>query len=317
MNEVSFDKYYPIIEFNGDSLICQKSLNSIKSHYGIGDMAISNFNEENFDVLAVINSANQFSFFDEMRLVAIYNIERALTKNEQEAFNNYVKNPNKNAIIAIINSYGFNSFDFVKDRYFVNCKADNAYSFSFIKKEFEKQGKQIGQQEIKMLADYCLNNMTKISLEISKICSYMYDEKIVTANIINKLVTPDEEIKVFELVDALSRKDIKTAQSIIYSLQQQNEPFTKTLGLIAGHFRRLFFSKINKDKSNSMLASELGCKEFAITKAKQQAENFTARELKNIENLILETDYNIKNGKMTAENAMYYLIFSISNKKTD
>ncbi|MBO7526839.1 MAG: TraM recognition domain-containing protein, partial [Clostridia bacterium] len=124
---------------------------------------------------------------------------------------------------------------------------------------------------------------------------------------------PKREIKVFDLVDALSKRDIKKAHQILYGMQRQNEPIIKTLGLIAGHFRRLFFSKINKNKTNAELATQLGCKEYAISKAKQQAELFTASQLKNIENLILETDYNIKSGNMAQENGLYYLIFSIVN----
>ena len=53
----------------------------------------------------------------------------------------------------------------------------------------------------------------------------------------------------------------------------------------------------------------------AITKAKQQASNFTAIALKKIIELILNVDYMIKSGQMSAENAIHYLIFSIMEIK--
>ena len=59
----------------------------------------------------------------------------------------------------------------------------------------------------------------------------------------------------------------------------------------------------------------LGCKEFAITKAKEQGAKYSAKQLKDIQELILETDYNIKSGIMSQENALYYLIFAIVNMK--
>ena len=313
MQEIDFKVQYLIYELNGDALICQKTLTKIKEHYAIKEMSISEFNDENFEALSVINSANQFSFFDDKRLIVINNIEKALTKDEQAIFNSYTKNPNKNAIIVIVNSYGYNAFEFIKDKKVIDCMADNFYSYNYIKNEFEKRGKKIQQPEIKLLADYCMNDMVKIELEISKICAYMQDYSEVTKQIIENLVVKNEEIKVFDLVDALSKRDIKKAHQILYGMQRQNEPIIKTLGLIAGHFRRLFFSKINKNKTNAELATQLGCKEYAISKAKQQAELFTASQLKNIENLILETDYNIKSGNMAQENGLYYLIFSIVN----
>ena len=313
MREIDFSADYPIYELSGDALICEKALLKIKEHYGIGEMSTSVFNEENFDLQAIINSANQFSFFDEKRLVVIKNIENALTKDEQMAFNQYIGNPNQNAIIVIVNTCNSNAFDFIKDKKVIDCKADDLFSFKYIKDEFEKQGKVIEQPQVKKLAQFCLNDMVRIKQEISKICSYLQTGNLVTDDVIDKLVTPDEELNVFALIDALSKKDAKSSHTILYDMQQNGEPSIKLLGLISGHFRRLFFAKISKNKTNAQLASELGCKEYAIVKAKQQSEKFSASQLKQIENLILETDYNIKSGKMSQENAMYYLIFKITN----
>ena len=85
----------------------------------------------------------------------------------------------------------------------------------------------------------------------------------------------------------------------------------KILGLISSHFRRVFFAKINK-QSPQELASLLGCKEYAVVKAKQESANFSAKQLKDIQNLLLEVDYNIKSGLMAQENALYYLIMKIA-----
>ena len=139
----------------------------------------------------------------------------------------------------------------------------------------------------------------------------MGEEVIVTSQIIDNLVSKDTELKVFDLTIALSAKNIQKAQQILYDMLQAGEPPIKILGLIAGHFRRMFFAKINKG-TGAELAKALGCKEYAITKAKQQAEKFTAKQLKDIQNLILEVDYSIKSGAMTQENALYYLIFKIT-----
>lgn len=72
----------------------------------------------------------------------------------------------------------------------------------------------------------------------------------------------------------------------------------------------MMFAKINKS-SSADLAKILGVKEYAMVKAKQYSEKFTAGQLKNIMNLLLEADYNIKSGQMTQENVLVYLVCKI------
>ena len=135
---------------------------------------------------------------------------------------------------------------------------------------------------------------------------------ICTKQTIDLLVTKDIELKVFDLTTALGQKDKSRAIQILNDMLLLNESPIKILGLISGHFRRMMFAKINKE-GDASLANALGCREYAITKAKQQAMAFTAMQLKKIEALILECDYIIKSGQMSQENAIYYLVLAIVN----
>ena len=83
-----------------------------------------------------------------------------------------------------------------------------------------------------------------------------------------------------------------------------------TLGLITNHFRRLFFIAVS-EMENGELASLLGVKEYAIIKARGQIKNFSKLQLKKIYALLEKVDYMIKSGRMLAQNALYFLVFSI------
>ena len=120
----------------------------------------------------------------------------------------------------------------------------------------------------------------------------------------------DTELKVFDLTNALGAKDGNRALKILNDMLESGEPPIKILGLINGNFRRMMFAKINKG-SNADLANVLNVKEFAISKAKEASARFSASQLKNIINLLLEADYNIKSGELTQENVLYYIVCKI------
>ena len=123
---------------------------------------------------------------------------------------------------------------------------------------------------------------------------------------IENVVTKATEFTVFELTEALGKKDSDKALELVSLMEKDNA----TLSLITNHFRRLFFIAIS-DSTNAELASLLGVKEYAIIKARDQIKNFSKMQLKKIYALLEKVDYFIKSGQMQALNALYYLVFSI------
>lgn len=296
----------------GDAFLCEKAKNQIIQIANVKQINISEFNDENFDAYEIVSVCNQFSFFEENRVVCVRSKSKELLKSEQKALQDYINNPSKLSILIFIDDINSKCFDFLKSVEIVECKASESFLIEYIKTEFAKNGKQIENSDCKKIVEYCLNNLVRINLEIKKICDYMQNENQVTSQIIDLLVSQETELQVFALTDALGNKNKNKALLTVKEMLEENESPIKILGLINGQFRRMLFAKINKG-STAELASVLGCKEFAITKAKEQANKFSAQSLKNILNLLLEVDYNIKSGQMSQENTLYYLILAILN----
>ena len=84
--------------------------------------------------------------------------------------------------------------------------------------------------------------------------------------------------------------------------------------VLYNHFRRMFYVKISA-MGVKELADQMGVKEFAITKAKQQAELFKPTQLKKILDILGETEINIKSGKMSQELAIKTGLVSILNTR--
>ena len=296
----------------GDAFLCLDAKKILIDRLNISEINVSVFTDENFDTNNIINSCNQFSFFNEKRMVIIQDIFKELSQDNKKRFENYSKNPNKDCLLVIIDSIGSKTLDFIKEVEIIDCKPNQDYIINFIKEQFNKYNKNISLDNCKKLNDYCLGDLNRINLEIKKISDYLISKVEVLDSDIDKLVFKDTELKVFDLTNALGVKDGNKALKILYDMLQANEAPIKILALITGTFRRMMFAKINKG-SNAELANALNCKEFAIVKAKESANKYSATQLKNILNLLLEADYNIKSGQMSQENVLYYLICKIVN----
>ena len=75
----NIDKFDNVYLIGGDEFVIAKAVQKIASKMGIQNINISNFDAENFDALAVVNVCNQFSFFNEKRIVCPIFIELEVT----------------------------------------------------------------------------------------------------------------------------------------------------------------------------------------------------------------------------------------------
>ncbi len=303
----------PIYLIKGDAFLCQDAKNKIIQKLNISKINVSLFTDENFDVNNTLNACNQFSFFSEKRMVIVQDLAKELTNDNKFRFENYSKNPNIDCVLILIDTISSKVFDFMKNVEVIECKPNDFFVQNYIKNNVEKLGNTISLQNCKKLNDYCLGNLNRITLEIKKLSDYVGKNKEITAQVIDNLVFKDTELKVFDLTNALCVKDGNRALKILNDMITSGEPPIKILGLINANFRRMMFAKINKG-SNTDLAKALNVKEFAIAKAKESASFFSASQLKNIINLLLEADYNIKSGVMSQDNVLYYVVCKIVSK---
>lgn len=276
-----------------------------RANLTIEEFNLSTFDDENFSMKAVVDSAQVLPMGDDYRIIVLKNIEKVSDKDITE-FENYLKNPQPSTIIIVFDYFG--QFDILKEKMTqVDCKRfDRATATALIVKELEKRGKQISSEAVGVLLDYCNGYMTRALCELEKLAYYDLDDPLITKKMVDDLVTKDSEAVVFELTEALGRKNGDKALSLLEEFKKE----AGLLGLITNHFRRLFYISIS-DLPDRELANQLGVKEYAITKQRQQVKNFSKMQLKKIFELLEKIDYMIKSGAMLSENALQYLVLSI------
>lgn len=286
-----------------DILLYDKALELIKDacNLQLEEFNFIKFDEDSFNGDAVIDTLQTLPMGSEKKIVLLKNITK-LSEDFKKKLIAYLKNPELSSCLVIFDF--FNKFDFIISEKVSAKRLDEKSLAEIIEKEITDSGKLIKKDAVELLISYCCDYYSLIHNELQKLKSCNRD--VIETRDIENMVTREVEYTVFELTEALSKKDADKAVSLLNLMDKD----TKTFSLIANHFRRLFFVSISKE-SDADLSKLLGVKEFAVVKARQLAKNFSKIQLKNIYELLDDVDFYIKNGQMQIENALYYLIFGI------
>ena len=286
-----------------DILLYDKALELIKGKINLQleEFNFNVFDDDSFNGDVVINTCETLPMGSDKKLVLLKNISK-IDASFKQKLKDYLKSPVDSTVIVIFDF--FNKFDFIISEKVSAKRLDDKSLIDLITAELRRVGKTITPDAAQQLIEACCNYYSLIKNELDKLIAV--DDLDITTKIVNEIVCKETEFTVFELTDALSQRNATKAVSLLNLMSKD----TKTFNLILNHFRRLFFVSTS-GMTDQELSEMLGVKEFAITKAKSLAKNFTKLQLKNIYEMLNDVDFYIKNGQMQIENALYYLIFGI------
>ena len=290
-----------------DYFLFDKALSMIKnaSQIELEDFNISKFDDDNFSCDKFLDATQVLPLIDEKRLILLKNI----TKVSAGDLKKIATGINNIPISTVVVIYDFeNKFGLLKSECeFVDChRFEQSMAQAVIVSELAKRGKQITQEGVLTLLEYCNGYLTKAMNEIEKLCFVDLENPLITKNMIEQCVSKENEFVVFELTESLGKRNVDRAVELAELLAKEQG----ILSLVGNHFRRMFFVSISQ-QSDQQLAQNFGIKEFAVKKIRQQCQNFSKMQLKKIFNLLEEIDYKIKSGQMLSENAFNFLIMKI------
>ena len=257
---------------------------------------------------ALGDAVNSFPFLSEKRLVKV--TEFYPTDKDYE---NYVKpifeNPPQSGILLIVNSSkaktGTVALAKQKNVTYVDCaRSDEETIKKWIYVTCKREGVYVDGITSGKIASYCLLDMSRISKETEKLLLYAQAEKLerITDEVVDMLIYPDSEYKIYELANALARKNYSTFMKIVEDLTARGFNETSLLSSLASYFKGLYEVSLCKG-SDSEIATALGMKEYGVKKNREQASKFQNGELLNFYNAIYEAISHIKCGEVVPESA--------------
>ncbi len=289
-----------------DYYLFDKAFLMIKNACGItlDDFNVNVFDEESFSTDKLFAATELLPIIDEKRLVVIKGGK--LSEGDKKRTTEILLHIPKTTVVVVLD-YNKN-FEFLKkDFVLVDAnRMDKELVKKLITAYLARISKKIDADAMDELIESCNGYLTRIMNELNKLVCFDLDGENITKESVDKLVNKDIEFSVFELTEALSKKDGDKAIRLLKLMEKDQGVFA----LISNQFRRLFYASIS-DLTNAELAGLLGVKEFAIMKARQLAKGFSKAQLKKICSLLEEMDYAVKSGAMLQTNALYLLVFNI------
>ena len=130
----------------------------------------------------------------------------------------------------------------------------------------------------------------------------------------NAVVPYAQQAIVFDLVDALGRRDGRTASQTLHHLLDAGEHPLGLMGMIARQFRLLIQVKELKEEGATPrdIAKALKLHPFPAGKLHNQATHFTAGQLEAVYRHLLDTDLAIKTGEIEADVALDLLVAGLA-----
>lgn len=239
---------------------------------------------------STVNALNVYPFMSE------YGIVEISYDKEIRGLKRYLENPNPKSILLLtVSKLEKHHKDILSYCEIIDCNRLSENTLvKWVKNKVNVLGSAITEEAAAMLVNYCNRLMTRIFRETEKLATYAYGKTIETTDI-EALVTPDTEVKIFQLGDAVAKKNGALALEIYRELNNTNDN-TVIFGALYSHFRKLLYCALspNEDKT-----AALGLKDYALKIMSNRSRDFGAVRLKKIVDGFHELDFGMKNGTYT------------------
>ena len=167
-----------------------------------------------------------------------------------------------------------------------------------------------------LMAEFLGNDLSKITNEINKLIIGLSAGKEITVEMVQEKIGISKDYNVFELQDALSKKDILKANRIInhFAFNEKENPAPLVLGQLYAYFSKILKYQHLQDKSKFAAAQALGVNPFFVDGFARAASAYPVGKLRKIFSHLKEYDLKSKgvnNVSVTYGELLKELVFNI------
>lgn len=187
---------------------------------------------------------------------------------------------------------------------------------AWIVQRAQRKGAAIERAAAQELATYVGRNLRLLDNELEKLIAYRGGQGAITQRDVRLLTPYTQEASVFDLVDAIGRRDGPTALRLLRDLEQGGAAPLYLLSMIVRQFRILL--QVGELAAQGMgkdaIAAAIGLHPYPTQKAMQQSRQWRLAELEAVYDRLLATDVAIKTGKLPDDLALELLVIDLCQR---
>ena len=291
----------------------------VKAIVGEDTMNLGIYEGKNFDVNEVIDTAETFPFFAERRLIVMDGT--GLFKSGGEELAEYMsKIPDSTIFLFVEQDVDKRSkmYKAVKKNGYIceiNRQTEKDLAM-WAARIFAHDGKKITNANMSYLIANVGTDMEVLSKEIEKLISYDMEKEVISKEDIDAVCVKQLNVRIFDMVDAISVKNQKKTLDCYYELIAEKEPPMRILFMVARQFNLILQAKdlSARGMSKDQVASAMGVQGFIASKSINQSRNFSVSELKAALEESVKTEEMIKKGAMDENIGVEMLLVKYSRK---
>lgn len=292
----------PLYWFEGEEAYFIDQLIHYAEHHLLSD-AEKEFNQTIFygrdaDWASIVNACRRYPMFSEKQVVIL---KEAQHMRDIEKLDSYVENPLTSTIFIV--AYKEKNIDGRKK--FGKLLKQKAEFISF-KKLYDNQlpewtmtmvkskGYEITQQALRVVIDHIGNDLCRIENEIEKVWLNLGASHIIDVDAVEKYIGISKEFNVFELQDAIGKKEMPKAIRIIqyFSSNPKAAPIQQVLPSLYGYFSKIYALHSLSSVNEKMAATALGVNPFFVKDYLIAYKNYNLASVEKI--LLLLNHYNLR-----------------------
>ena len=238
-----------------ENYLIDENVNKIKKSLGIVENVIKiNFEEDNINTLLV--EASTVSMFSDKKLIICDNSSfltssKSLTDNELEDLTRYLENQFEDVyIIFIVREEKIDSRKKISklitkvSKVYVCNKIENYRLSNYLSDYIRDNGYSISSQSVELIISKVGYELSNIIQEIEKLFIYKGNDKKITKEDIDEVITYNLEKNIFELTNAITNKDKDKTNKIYNDLIKSGEDPIKLIITLSNQFRLILQVKL-------------------------------------------------------------------------
>ena len=251
----------------------------------------------------LIDLAETMPFFAKRRLIVVEN--SGFFKNATPDLADYIKTMPDTACFLFVENEADKRGKMYKavkskGRVVEMARQDEKTLLYWVAGNVKKEGYKIKEQTARYLLSTTGTDMENLEKELEKLFCYCMGKEEIEISDIEAICTTQITNKIFDMVEAVAMKNQKKALDYYYDLLTLKEPPMRILYLLTRQFRILMEVK-EMDRTGvppKEIAAKVGIMPFLVGKYRAQAKAFTRKELRGIVEAGVQTEEDVKTGKM-------------------